>query len=211
MHAVALAAGLEITTVLVPPSPGTLSALGLLATPLAADVALTRLMSDPDPAEVSSLLDELCRQAREVLAHQGVDPAAVIRRIDCRYRGQAHEVPVEVEADVDMNRLAEGLAAGHRARFGWDAAGEPVELVTFRVRATGPDPGLRLPEVAPGSGARPAEHVAGVPAYLRSDLGAGDRIAGPCLVWGEDSSVVVEDGWGAEVTRRGSLLIQQAG
>ena len=48
----------------------------------------------------------------------------------------------------------------------------------------------------------------GMPAYLRTDLGAGDRFAGPCLVWGDDATVVIDEGWQAEVDRHGSLLLR---
>ena len=213
MHATALAASLEIATVLIPRSAGALSALGLLATPLAADAALTRPMRDPDPAEVAAVLAELSERAWDLVVRQGAEPASVQHRIDCRYVGQSHEVPVAVTASPDLSRVASDFATAHRARYGWEAHGDPVELVTFRVRATGPDPGLRLPEVPPGSGASPVPASAGesgVPAYLRADLGAGDRFAGPCLVWGDDATVVVDDGWEAEVDRHGSVLLRMA-
>jgi N-methylhydantoinase A len=209
MHATALAASLEVPTVLVPLSAGALSALGLLATPLAADVALTRPMQDPDPADVAALLAGLSERAWDLLARQGAEPASVQHRIDCRYAGQAHEVPVAVAASPDLSVVARDFAAAHRARYGWDAGGDPVELVTFRVRATGPDPGLHLPEAPPGRGATPLPGP-GMPAYLRADLGAGDRFAGPCLVWGEDATVVVDQGWEVEVDLHGSLLLRAA-
>ena len=119
MHATALAASLEISTVLVPRSAGVLSALGLLATPLAADAALTRPMRDPDQAEVAALLSELSERAWDLLARQGAEPASVQHRIDCRYAGQAHEVPVAVTASPDLSRVASDFAAAHRARYGW--------------------------------------------------------------------------------------------
>jgi N-methylhydantoinase A len=174
MHATALAASLEVSTVLVPLPAGVLSALGLLAAPQAADVALTRPMRDPDPADVASLLAGLSDRASELLA-----------------------------------RVATDFAAAHRARYGWDAEGDPVELVTFRVRAAGPDPCLALPEVQPGRGATPVPGT-GMAAYLRADLGAGDRFAGPCLVWGDDATVVVDEGWDATVDHHGSLILKAA-
>ncbi|MEA2532780.1 MAG: N-methylhydantoinase [Actinomycetota bacterium] len=208
MHATAIAAGLEVSTVLVPLPAGVLSALGLLTAPQATDVALTRPMRDPDPADVAALLAGLSDRASELLAHQGAERASVQYRIDCRYAGQAHEVPVAVAAAPDLSRVATDFAAAHRARYGWDAEGEPVELVTFRVRAAGPEPRLRLPDVPPGGGARPLPGTAG---YLRADLGAGDRFAGPCLVWGDDATVVVDEGWDAEVDRHGSLILRARG
>ncbi|MCW3044800.1 MAG: N-methylhydantoinase [Actinobacteria bacterium] len=208
MHATAIAAGLEVSTVLVPLPAGVLSALGLLTAPQATDVALTRPMRDPDPADVAALLAGLSDRASELLARQGAERASVQYRIDCRYAGQAHEVPVAVAAAPDLSRVATDFAAAHRARYGWDAEGEPVELVTFRVRAAGPEPRLRLPDVLPGGGARPLPGTAG---YLRADLGAGDRFAGPCLVWGDDATVVVDEGWDAEVDRHGSLILRARG
>jgi N-methylhydantoinase A/oxoprolinase/acetone carboxylase beta subunit len=59
--------------------------------------------------------------------------------------------------------------------------------------------------VPPGRGARPLPGTAG---YLRADLGAGDRLTGPCLVWGDDATVVVDEGWDAEVDRHGSLILR---
>jgi N-methylhydantoinase A len=213
MHATALAASLEVSTVLVPLPAGVLSALGLLAAPQAADVALTRPMRDPDPAGVAALLAGLSDRASELLARQGAERASVQYRIDCRYVGQAHEVPVAVSASPDLSRVAADFAAAHRARYGWDAEGDPVELVTFRVRAAGPDPCLVLPEVQPapirGRGATPLPGT-GIAAYLRADLGEGDRFAGPCLVWGDDATVVVDEGWDADVDRHGSLILRAA-
>jgi N-methylhydantoinase A len=190
MHATALAASLEIPAVLVPRSAGALSALGLLATPLASDVALTRPMRDPDAADVAKVLAELAEQASERLARQGAEPASIQHRIDCRYVGQAHEVAVSVTASPDLSRVARDFAAAHRTCFGWDAGTEAVELVTFRVRATGPEPDLRLPEVPPAPGR--------------------GRVAGPCVLWGDDTTVVVDTGWQGEVDRHGSLLLRAA-
>src|SRR3989441_909118 len=128
MHATALAASLEIATVLVPRSAGALSALGLLATPLAADAALTRPMRDPDPTDVTAVLAELSGRAWDLLARQGAEPVSVQHRIDCRYAGQAHEGPVAVTAAPDLCQVASDFADAHRARYGWEAHGDPVEL-----------------------------------------------------------------------------------
>ena len=185
MHACGLASALEVGTVLVPPSAGALSALGLLASPLAADVSLTRPMVDPLPGDVHAVLDQLAVEAAEGLRRQGAEPAAVELRIDCRYQGQAHEVPVPFTSLAD---LPAAFHAAHRARYGWDAPGDAVELVTFRVRAAGAEPSLTLP---------------------RSER-AGDRIAGPACLWREDATVVIEEGWSGEVDGVGTLVVRRA-
>lgn len=185
MHACALATALEMPTVLVPPSPGALSALGLLAAPLAVDVALTRPMVDPSPEDVQTALDQLAAEAAEGLRRQGAEPAAVEPRIDCRYRGQAHEVSVTFN---NLASLAAGFGAAHRARYGWESPGDPVELVTFRVRALGPEPALALPP-APGR---------------------GERVTGPACRPGDDATVVVDEGWTGEVDEIGTLVLRRS-
>lgn len=215
MHATALAAELEIGAVLVPPAPGVLSAYGLLVTPLTADASLTRPMTAPDPAEVEAVFVELAARASEALRVQGAEPAALERAVDCRYRGQAHEVPVP---GAGLAGLAGRFHAAHLARFGWEAPGEQVELVTFRVRAVGQDPGATLPEVPPGGRAEPAGWVrlwttdgpVGGPAYRRADLGAGDRVAGPSAVRGEESTLLVDPGWEGEVLPTGLIVLRPA-
>jgi len=211
MHATALASSLEIGTVLIPPSAGALSALGLLAAPPAADASRTRILRDPDPADVAALLDELASQAASSLQRQGTDVEQCIRWVDCRYLGQAHELSVVAGDGVpDLDALAASFARAHRERFGWDDAGEPVELVTFRVRATGRRPRLSLPEAPPGGRARPRV-VGGTAAYLREELGRGDRLTGPCRIWADDATVVVDEGWDGVVDRTGTLVLTQGG
>lgn len=221
MHATTLAAELEMGCVLVPPGAGVLSALGLLATPLASDVSLTRPMVGPDPADVVRILGELSGQAIEALRDQGGDAADVVRIVDCRYKGQAHEVPVQTGGTGDPDGLLRGLqerfASEHRQRFGWDAPGEPVELVTFRVQARGPLPELRLPTLPGGMGAGPdgtrriwtPDGPIDAAFWHRETLGAGDRLAGPCIVAGEESTTVLDPGWEAEVDPHGILVARR--
>jgi N-methylhydantoinase A len=246
MHATALATALGMPVVLVPPSAGALSALGLLAAPLAADAARSRPMPAGDTPAAARLLAELGTQATEALARQGAAADAVEYRVDCRYRGQAHEVTVPVPVpparpaggaaaggspgggaadgataggapggspaalEAALAGIAGAFAAAHRARFGWDAAGDPVELVTFRARATGPDPGLRLPP-APAGGKPPRPVSAGrMPGYARAELGAGDTVDGPCAIWGDDATTVAGAGWRVEVGRVGTLILRRS-
>jgi N-methylhydantoinase A len=43
--------------------------------------------------------------------------------------------------------------------------------------------------------------------YARASLGAGDVVKGPAIVTGEDSTVLIEEAWRAEVDGIGSLVI----
>jgi N-methylhydantoinase A len=179
MHACALAGELGITRVLIPPAAGVLSALGLLAAPLTADASKTQLMRDPSPADIERALAPLIDEVERGLRAQGAGPARVVCAVDCRYAGQAHEVTVEAGPAV-----FERFAAEHRARFGWDAPGEPVETVTFRARALGPDPIIELPTA-----------------------GRAERIDGPLIIPRDDSTVVIDEAWTGERTENGTILL----
>ncbi len=212
MHATAVAEALGITTVLIPPAAGVLSAMGLLAAPLTADASRTTPMVDPDPADVEKILASLTTDATDALRAQRAEVAGVERMVDCRYLGQAHEVMVDAEP---IEELAERFAVAHRARFSWDASGDPIEVVTFRARAVGPDPEISLPAVERSGGARPrtqrAMTVGGetieVSVLDRSSLGAGARLEGPCVVDGEESTTLIDPGWTAEVDRQGTIVV----
>ncbi|MGH9024247.1 MAG: hydantoinase/oxoprolinase family protein, partial [Acidimicrobiia bacterium] len=129
LHACALADALGMTAVVVPPRAGALSAVGLLSAPRARE--LVRSRSTPGlrkglaeemralGLEAAGLLDGQSRGP-----HQG--PVELITGVDCRYRGQSHEVTVS-----DLAAFPEE----HRRRNGYARADVPVEAVALRATA----------------------------------------------------------------------------
>ena len=221
LHQAALAAELGCTQVLVPPNPGVLSALGLLAAPVTVDRALSRLgdLAGRSRDELARTWNELAEQASSVLREQGVGVGTQRRVADLRYRGQAYELPVDA-SDPDPERLADGLHAAHRERYGYDQRDEAVELVTLRVRVEGPAPELPLPPWEGGGSvgdATLAERdvvVDGrerpVPIIDRSALAAGARLRGPAVVIGLDATCFVAPWQAGEVDDHGALRLGEA-
>lgn len=220
LHQGAVSRALGCRAVIVPRHPGVLSALGLLAAPVAHDVARTRVhdLSRVAATDLAAEWQALVQQAGALLAAQGVEAARVVRSVDCRYRGQAFELEVAAPT-AEPSHVAAAFHLAHRERYGYDQPDQPVEAVTLRVRAEGPPPDFVLPTIADGRGADTARRgertvlVDGaprpVPVLARDSLGAGDTFAGPALVTGVDATCLVLPGQAVEVDGFGNLVITE--
>jgi N-methylhydantoinase A len=221
LHQAALAAELGCRRVLVPPHPGVLSALGLLAAPVTVDRARAHLgdLADATSASLAADWEELEADARLAVADQGMEVAAVHPTADLRYRGQAYEL--EVAGSCDPAALTERFHAAHRERYGYDQPDAAVEVIALRVRAEGPAPELPLPPLTGGGDAAAArlgtrEVVAADGEVVRAELidraalGAGARLRGPAVVVGLDATVWVAPWQIGEVDPHGVLVLEEA-
>jgi N-methylhydantoinase B/oxoprolinase/acetone carboxylase alpha subunit/N-methylhydantoinase A/oxoprolinase/acetone carboxylase beta subunit len=135
LHACALAEALGMRAVIVPPRAGVLSAVGLLCSPRQREL----VRSWPDPSEREGLEDALAvlgDDARTIVAGIGEGSRAnpdieVEYALDCRYRGQSHELTVP---------SIEEFHAEHERRNGYSRPEAPVEVVALRARARRPAP-----------------------------------------------------------------------
>jgi N-methylhydantoinase A len=231
-HAGRLARELGMGRILVPRNPGILCALGLLLTDLSQDFSLTRRSRlDADGvAAARSALDQLRAEAEDWFDLEGVEPArrALSATIDMRYAGQNHELSVsvpEIDDDGDfMAELARNFAQVHIRRYGYAAEDEPVELITFRLRATGlvekpafpmgeisgPDPSgalvSRRPIYAPEGG-----EFLDTPVYDRELLRPGNQIVGPAIIVQFDSTTLVLTDQIAAIDQYFNILVSEGG
>ena len=125
VHAAALADELKIPEVIVPPTPGAFSALGLVATDLKRDYSRT-LYADLgalDPARVAELLAEMEAAAWDLLVAAGIPPErrVLMRAADVRYRRQAYELTVPV-ANGSITRASQPHRAGAAGKFEVDGS-----------------------------------------------------------------------------------------
>src|SRR6516164_7287749 len=145
LHAARLAKELDIKRILVPRNPGILCAMGLLLTDLRADFATTRLLPLEGSVlgEIERAFASLNTQAEGWFAHEEITPDArrLLRTVDMRYAGQNYELAIPLPDGPIMPRtldvLARGFADAHQRMYGFLADNEPVQLVTFRLEATG--------------------------------------------------------------------------
>jgi N-methylhydantoinase A len=225
LHGTALAGLLGMTRVLVPPTPGVLCAQGLLAADLRAEFSRTvaRKLAGADPAVLDAGFTALAAEAEAWFAQEAV-PAAdrSIRRVALlRYEEQGFELPIPWPAGPDPRpALATEFAAAHRALYGFDLPGVPIEIVTLRLEAAGrlPAPATPLP-----GGGEAAEAIIGhqamrlpggtvqAPILDRTRLGPGAGFSGPAILVQLDATTLVPPGWVGRVRPAGAILLECAG
>ncbi len=214
LHATALARELDISTVIVPPSPGALAALGLLVASRRADASLSRpqLADRSRDVELRSILAALTKQVLDELAVEGVRSvdARTSLVVDCRYEGQSHELRIPVQGGPSFALIGEAFHAAHLERFGFSRPDARIEAITFRAVALGPARDITV--AAPsGTTIEPFDNwrVGGVdvPVFARSNLPSGGRISGPAIVTELDSTIWLDVGSSAEVHASGALVV----
>ncbi|MXX67819.1 MAG: hydantoinase/oxoprolinase family protein, partial [Gemmatimonadales bacterium] len=169
LHANRLCMEMQIPTLVVPPSPGTASALGLLVTDLRHEFSRTRVMAADDAdvvgggftARIRKLFEAMEEEGRRTLRREGVAAADMEfrRGVEMRYAGQSSEVAVTLPGEaagdgagggMDAATLADAVRrfhAEHERAYGHGYPEEPVELVNFTVTAIGRIARPRLPRI----------------------------------------------------------------
>jgi N-methylhydantoinase A len=224
LHAGAIARRLGIPRVLVPPHPGLCSAFGALAADLRSDqVATVHQVGDGVDAEaLDRRLARMRALALEELVAEGLaDRPSVASRLALRYAGQNYEHEVEVEdARLTPAALADAFArfeSRHDELYGYQLAGEAIEVVSVAVTATGRS-GVAPPGPPARNGAGPwtrrkvtfadGEHETAV--IPRGALAPGDTLEGPAVLEEHDSTTLLHPGDRLAVLADGSLSIQGA-
>ncbi|MDJ0389062.1 hydantoinase/oxoprolinase family protein [Roseomonas sp. E05] len=228
MLACFLARELNLAGVVVPPTPGVLSALGGLVADLRNDVIRT-LWLGLEPGAEAALREALVAMQREAHAwlveEQGFGGTPVISlSAEMRYRGQSFEVetPLEpgwIEAG-DLAALREAFHARHERLHGHADREGAVQIVSLRLVVTGETPKPVLPRLAEAAAPARAEAVAEawldgarrpVPLYAREGLRAGHTFPGPAIIAQPDSTTCVPAGFGVVVDGFGNLVITPEG
>ena len=223
---------LDLPAVLVPPSPGTVSAYGLLTVDVRNDYVQTAVARHAalDLDALRMIYRDLAERAAAALSREDFPPALRVfeRTADLRYFGQAFEVRVDCpDGDIDRkwaDAVADAFHDAHRALYGYDFRGnsdQQVEWVNLRVAGVGPIPRPEIREIASGTGDPAAARLgtrrvhfgAGwteAILYDRPRLAAGDQLVGPAVVQEFGSTVPIHPGCSAAVDRFGNLVITPA-
>ena len=228
VHANRLAAEIDVPTTIIPMSPGTTSAMGLLVTDLKHDYSTTLIqhVDQLDTTAVEKTYRELEAQGGASLEREEVRPEDIsfLRQVDMRYVGQSYELTVPLPAEQldasKIDRVLEQFHIEHDRAYGYSAPTEPVEFVNLRLTAIGKIAKPRLRELegnntdiaaaqkAPRSVYfAESEGYVECPIYDRYRLGPGCVLTGPAIVEEIDSTTVIHPGYSAQVDRFGNLIL----
>ncbi|SEN65624.1 N-methylhydantoinase A [Gemmobacter aquatilis] len=223
MLACFLARELDMKGVVVPPTPGVVSALGGLIADLRNDFIRTLFLdlTEDGARALAAPLAELEETGRAWLAAQGhADEAQITVSADMRYLGQSYEIETPLHPawlhTANRAAIAAAFHAEHDRLFGHASPEAPVQIVNLRLVASAPTPKPRLRRPAPATGpALPSGSVTGwfdgqphaTPLYPRASLHPGHRLRAPAIVTQDDTTTVIPPGFALEVDPFGNLVL----
>ena len=228
VHGYRVAEILRLPAMISPFGAGVGSTFGLLSAPLAFDFvrsAYSRL-DQLDWGFANRLLDEMAEEGRGVLERSGLSAEQISykRSADIRYVGQGHEVAVMLPDGVlsaeHLSRISKLFNDAYRALYGREGPDVPLEVINWRVVASGPRPelNLKLPTNRRREGnarrgfrrayfPEPGEYVE-TAVYDRYALDVGMEFIGPGIVEERESTLIVGARGKARVDERLNIVVE---
>jgi N-methylhydantoinase A len=227
LHAVEIARELGIPTVVVPPTPGVTSALGILQVDLRHDILRSVLTQahELNPDELVRIFTELEAEARAILrAEGGGERQDIELSLDVRYYGQTPYINLVLDGvpsdRAAIDAIVERYGAAYENEFGYRLGEDvaTVEFVNARVTAIGRTADTELERASTTGAAEPRESrpvyfdefgdFIDTPIYDRSAIGTDSRIAGPAIIEQTDATVLVPPGAALAVDDYLNILIE---
>ncbi|WP_255473417.1 hydantoinase/oxoprolinase family protein [Planomicrobium sp. CPCC 101110] len=223
-----LAQEIQAKNVLVPPSPGTLSALGALTADFLYDAVSSRqdLLSNLSSDELKAEFGQLTDKAEDWIKKQQLsilEGTTLLFSMDARYKGQAFEIELPLSAEwlsgAGIQEIENSFHAIHQRQYGHSDPETNIEVINLRVRIIGHTPKPFFKQVEAAGEEEPhivskryvilngVEHEADV--YARTDLKQGYRVAGPAIVEQDDTTTVILPGWTGRTDLAGNLIIER--
>lgn len=219
LHAVALARALRIPRVLLPASPGALSAVGVLLADVIKEQSRTVMI--PVAADTVRKLDpifrEMEKQAVATLRREGFSESKQKheRSLAVRYKGQSFELQIK----TTRGDIARAFHRAHEARYGYAQEKNVVEIVSVRLRSSGIVEKVKTRRMAKQVSkgfVKPHDSVATyfeqtkikAAVYRREDLKSGARLRVPCIVTEYSGTTLIPPGAQAKVDAYGNLILE---
>jgi N-methylhydantoinase A len=228
LHAARIAEKLGIATVVVPKAAGVGSAFGFLKAPVAYEAVHSQIMhlANFDADAANRIFVDLRKEAEAVVRVASADrPLRGRRFADMRYRGQGHELAVEIPVRIfeagDGAALAELFEVQYQKNYGRRIPNLTVEALTWTLVLSAIDEGsetikLLDPKPFPALALRKtrvfdAEIGDFVEARVisREGASAGAAFHGPALVVEEQTTVWVPSSFSGRISAGGHVILER--
>ena len=223
MHAIDIAAHLNMPQVIVPKNAGVLSALGLLLADSIKDYSKSMLenIDGVEKARLDLLFSQLIKKSQGDMKKEGFHQSRIrlFPSLDLRYSGQSYEITLPYRHQ-DNEKMASDFHQAHKKMYSYYHPDRPVEIVNIRLKAVGLTKKIKIKENGiqksdPGQALFCCQdlvyghktHRALV--YKRSLLECGNQIPGPALIVDTESTTVLPPGWKLRVDGWMNLIIQR--
>lgn len=226
LHANALGKLMNSWPVIIPPGPGVLCAYGDATTRVRDEASRTfiRRFSQTTVPQVVKVFEKLAAQAEKTIEKEGVPKKdrTITYQADIRYHGQGLLLTVDFELkdlrSTGLDVIGDQFEEMHKQLFTF-ALESDKELVNLRAVAQGRSADIEPQRVAKGSRTPNNSSVIGSSSvymdrkdqeatlYKRSELRAGNEVAGPAVVLEMDSTTVILSGHIGKIDTYGNILI----
>lgn len=219
MHAVWLARELGIKEVIVPWSPGTFSAWGMLQSDIRRD--LTENFYHPTSTvnhdQIGAVYDTLIQEGKELLRDEHVNDNQMTfeRSADMRYVGQEYFVTIPV-TDTDLDKISSTFHEAYQNQYGHSTPGAPIEFVNLRVSAVGAID-KHVHNFTPKTGQNPLKTTRDIifdgetiptDVLERDYMPADEHFKGPLVIDEHSATTVVPPGYTVYIEASGHMIIQ---
>lgn len=228
LHAVQLAREMGIRIVIIPPTPGTLCALGLLTADIKNSYVHSELLAYEDitPELLNNNIQVLIKQGNEWLTSEKVNP--INRKFHCiaemRYVGQNYELKVGIPSEnitqEDIKKMKKDFFKAHEMNYGYYNPDASIQVVNIRCEAIGivAKPDLSkleykmkdLNEALIGTREVYFEETGKIncPIYDRVKFGRISQVKGPCIIEQMDCTTVIPPNSCFKVDEYGNFIVE---
>ncbi len=225
LHATRLARRAGIQRILVPRHPGVGSAVGFLFAPVAFEIirSFYAQLETVDPEVLNALYADMLQEAEAVVRAGAPNDVLTQRRVAfMRYKGQGHEIEVEIgQGQLDacaIETLSADFETEYARQFGRRVPGMTIEVLNWGLSLCSPAPDLTTSAESPRRRERHAadhrrvwcnvtDRWCDAAVFLRAELEPGDAFDGPALVVEPQTTTFVSADFGAAIDGRGNIWL----
>ncbi|MCH8347214.1 MAG: hydantoinase B/oxoprolinase family protein [Proteobacteria bacterium] len=219
-HACAVADALGIETIIIHPLAGVLSALGIGLSGLMKVMEKTAetALDEKGLKLAQGILEDLNKEVEASLRQQGADLSEISSRAFLKIKYQGSDAALTVPFS-GLGKAREDFIAAHQTLFGFSEPDKAMIIHSAQVVAQTPGEAWTEARQEKRGNESPHYHariffsggLKDTPVYKREALAPGTVIPGPALIVEDHGANVIDQGWRAELSRTGNLVLSRAG